>query len=214
MFHVKHEVWPSVASSLGLHMTHAEFALLDGYLGFLSQRGLPMGIVAAGDADRLVERHVGDALRGTLALDALLADRGGGASEGLVVDLGSGGGLPGIPLAIVRPRVRFMLTEVRRNRAAFLAEVVRALGLPNVEVHAGKAERLEPNADVALARAFASPEEMWRVANRVLSPGGSLLYWAGERFSLADDVPEGATGAVFPAPTLAPSGPLVIMARQ
>jgi 16S rRNA (guanine527-N7)-methyltransferase len=212
MFHVKHEVWPSVASSLGLPLTEGEIALLDGYLGFLSQRGLPMGIVASGDADRLVERHVGDALRGTL--DALLADPGDTANAGLVVDLGSGGGIPGIPLAIMRPRVRFVLTEVRRNRAAFLTEVVRALELPNFEVYAGKAERLEPSADVALARAFASTEAMWRVATRVLSPGGSLLYWAGERFSVADDVPEGARGTVFPTSALAPSGPLVIMARQ
>jgi 16S rRNA (guanine527-N7)-methyltransferase len=214
MFHVKHEVWSPVATALDLPLTEAQASLLDGYLGFLSQRGLPMGIVAPGDADRLVERHIGDALRAAVALDALLDGGNHGGSEPLAVDLGSGGGLPGIPLAIVRPTVRFVLTEVRRNRAAFLSEVVAALGLGNVEVHPGKAERLDPRADVALARAFASPEEMWRVAVRVLSPDGSLLYWAGTRFSMADEVPEGVAATVFPAPTLAPSGPLVIMARQ
>jgi 16S rRNA (guanine527-N7)-methyltransferase len=128
--------------------------------------------------------------------------------------MGSGAGLPGIPLAIARPDAAFTLVEVRRNRGTFLADIVAELGLDNVSIHPRRLETFRQTVDVCLARAFATPDVAWTSAERLLVPTGRLIYWAGTSFRPEQDLPDGVDASVRPGPALARSGPLVIMARQ
>lgn len=167
-----------------------------------------MGLIAAGDRDRLRQRHIDDSLR---ALGCIRQQ------DLQVVDLGSGAGLPGIPLAIAMPDRAFILVESRRRRAAFLELVVDDLGLANVSVLAARAEEMAVRADCCMARAFAPAASAWRVADRILVPGGRLIYFAGRRWDMASagDLRRiVAVSAEICVPKLFTwQGPLVIMTR-
>ena len=132
-----------------------------------------------------------------------------------MIDLGSGAGLPGVPLAIVRPGTRFVLAERRRSRAAFLEVVADRLPLANVEVYAGRrGGRAGVRSTSCLARAFANPVKAWEVARELLDDEGRLLYWAGLGFDPERDRPPGVRLELFPTSGLANGGPVVIMTRQ
>src|SRR5438093_4282509 len=118
MFHVKHEAWGRWASLLGIEIRADRAGQLDRFAGLLVERAVPLGMVSAGDLDHLRERHVIDSLRAAPLL---------GSAPKLVADLGSGAGLPGVPLAIVRPDLTFRLVDVRRRRVAFLELVLDTL---------------------------------------------------------------------------------------
>jgi 16S rRNA (guanine(527)-N(7))-methyltransferase RsmG len=206
MFHVKHEPWVQSLQLAGLPPLRRQTTLeLDRYEALLREKALPLGMVSHGDLPRLRERHVLDSLRGGPLLP-------GGTQS--VCDLGSGAGLPGIPMAIAWPEVRFTLAEARRTRAAFLELAVQELGLVNVAVYAGRIEELAGPFDVCLARAFAAPAEAWSTASSLLSPHGILLYWAGEAFDAPSFERATHVRARPATSTLAGYGPVVIMSRQ
>ena len=95
--------------------------------------------------------------------------------RGTVVDIGTGGGFPGVPLAILRPDLSVTLLESRERRVAFLRHVARALPIDNAVVRAARAEDLpEAGFDFATSRAVAI-ESLH--AGRLLKPGGGLLLW-------------------------------------
>lgn len=192
----------SSAASVGVELSPDRAATLARYEDLLRERGADLGLVAEGDLPRLRDRHVLDSLRA-----APLVPR----RARRLCDLGSGAGLPGVVLAIALPSVAVVLSEVRRGRVGFLELVVDELRLSNVEVVPGRIEDLRGIFDVCTARAFAPPLEAWRVAERLLSPGGRLLYWAGRRFD-----PSGIPARIelSSSPALARSGPVVIMTRQ
>lgn len=202
---MKHEAWVPAAREIGLELPEAAPELLDRYLELLVDRAAPLGMIAGADLPRIVPRHVLDALRGAV----LMPDHAVS-----VCDLGSGAGLPGIPLAIARPSDAVTLVEARRNRAAFLELTVDSLHLEGVTVFIGRVEGVAGPFDVCLARAFAGPTETWRAARDLLAPGGSLLYWAGERFRPADVVDRDVSVTTVPNAGLAGSGPIVMMTRQ
>lgn len=198
---MKHEGWEA-AAALGVTLDEGAIARLEDYEALLRDRALPMGMVARSDEERLRERHLLDCLRAA----PLLPD------EGTVADFGSGAGLPGIVLAIARPDLRFVLVEVRRNRAALLEEAGE--GLANVSIHPRRLETFREQVDACMARAFGPPAVSWAAAERILGRDGRLLYWAGRTFDTASDTPDGVQVRLFRAPSLARSGPLAIMTRQ
>jgi len=204
MFHVKHEAWARDLRRLGCELDADRLDRLAAYEEALRDRAIARGFVSAGDTDRLWERHIRDSLR---ALPEL-------PREARIADLGSGAGLPGLPLAIAAPSCSFSLIEVRRGRAAFLESVVDGLGLRNVEVFVGKTTSVPGRFDVCLARAFASPVTSWIAASQMLEAAGSLIYWAGAGFKADELVGSVPVWRVSLPSGLADSGPLVIMGRQ
>lgn len=202
---MKHEGWQATAAALGVPVDDGAEARLIAYERLLRERAIPLGMIAADDLDRLWERHILDGLRGAplLPVDATSA-----------IDLGSGAGIPGVPVAIARPDLAVTLAEARRNRAAFLELVVDELGLALVSVHAGRIDDLAGPFDVALARAFADPRQTWRAAQPLLRHGGCLAYWAGRSFDRAQDAPSEVAVRVFPTSALANAGPVAIMTQQ
>jgi 16S rRNA (guanine527-N7)-methyltransferase len=200
MFHVKHE--GSVPKDLIGSLTASREPLLHRYAALLREVAVPRKMIAASDSDRIWTRHVLDSLRGAALIPARAT---------VVYDLGSGAGVPGVPVAIARPDLRLTLAEPRRERVAFLELVIEELGLAEARVHAGRAQQLAQGADVCLARAFRDPEASWRVAEPLLAPSGALFYWAGKS---ADVHVRGVRTRAFRTPSLAQAGPIVMMTRQ
>jgi len=185
-------------------LTDRQVGQLEAYEGLLRTHAIPFGLIAASDEANLRDRHLRDSLRGAALVSA---------TDRLAIDLGSGAGLPGVPVAIACPDLELVLAESRRTRAAFLELVVETLGLSGVRVHGGRVEDLRASADLCFARAFRPASKSWKEAERLLSPSGRLVYWAGTSFELRD-VPDGVRCEVFPSVALARSGPLVMMSRQ
>jgi 16S rRNA (guanine527-N7)-methyltransferase len=203
MFHVKHEAWGRDARRVGVELTEGQLGGLLRFHEYLLDSAIPRGYVAASDADRLWERHLLDSLRAVVEV-------GEGA---LVLDLGSGAGLPGIPIAIATG-AHVTLVEERGGRAALLQATVERLGLTDVRVVHQRAQALGRGFDICLARAFGSVDISWEVAQPLLRPGGRLIYWAGSSFQEGDIGALGVRWRLSAAPDLADSGPLVIMTRQ
>jgi 16S rRNA (guanine527-N7)-methyltransferase len=205
MFHVKHEAWGRWGEVLDFPIDARVADRLDHYEHLLLEKAFPFGMIGRGDRGQLRERHIVDSLRAATLL---------GPEPGRVADLGSGAGLPGIPLAIARQDLTFCLAELRKRRVAFMELAVDSLGLSNVTVFAGKVEQLTGPFDRCLSRAFAEVDRAWTIAERLLSPTGTLLFWAGRSFDVGAGMPAGARMSVSAAPGLADAGPVVIMSRQ
>ncbi|MER5269208.1 16S rRNA (guanine(527)-N(7))-methyltransferase RsmG [Actinosynnema sp. NPDC002837] len=144
------------------------------FTALLTEHGVERGLIGPREVDRLWERHILNS-----AVVAELLPQGS-----RVVDVGSGAGLPGIPLAIARPDLELTLLEPMARRVAWLTECVDALGL-NVAVVRGRAE--EPpvreqlgDSDVVTARAVAPLERLTRWCLPLLRPGGRLVALKGE----------------------------------
>jgi 16S rRNA (guanine527-N7)-methyltransferase len=121
-----------------------------------------------------------DQVRAQIAdADSLLA--ASWASVNRVIDIGSGGGLPAIPLALARPDIQLTLLEANARKSAFLKHVAGTLGLRNVAILSGRAEEfgrrpaLREQFDRAISRAAARPAVLLELALPFVTPGGDLI---------------------------------------
>jgi 16S rRNA (guanine527-N7)-methyltransferase len=174
MFHVK-PVWPAAADvRAAAHAVFgARYFLAERYAGLLAGSGVERGLIGPREADRLWERH----LLNSAVLGELVPQ---GAR---VLDVGSGAGLPGIPLALARPDLEIILLEPMARRVAWLQDVVADLDLA-VSVYRGRAEdpqirhELGGN-DVVTARAVASLGRLAAWSLPLVAPDGRLLAVKG-----------------------------------
>ena len=121
-----------------------------------------------------------DEARSVLLDDALRAAPIVGGHPGPVIDVGSGGGTPGIPLAVALPERSFTLLEAERRKCDFLNRI--SAELTNVEVIWGRAEEQQTDAfGVALAKALAKPPVAAELCLPLVRPGGVAILWVGER---------------------------------
>jgi 16S rRNA (guanine527-N7)-methyltransferase len=167
-----------------------------------------VGAIGPHEADRVVARHIEDSLR---ALHCV------GPEDQRAADIGSGAGLPGIPLAIALPTLEFVLIERMARRAAFLELVVEALALPNVTIRVSDARNVRMEVDICTARAVAEPASTWELAARLLKVRGRLIYFAGrtwDRVGPRAALPEGVDLHVCAPARFPQEGPLVMMQRQ
>lgn len=147
-----------------------DFERISRYVDILADRGISWGLIGPREADRLWDRHV----LNSVAMADLIAD---GVS---VVDVGSGAGLPGIPLAIRRPDLEVTLLEPLLRRANFLTEAVADLGLDGrVRVVRARAEDHDGRYDVVTARAVAPLPRLLTWCLPLLGPAGELLALKG-----------------------------------
>ncbi|HBX81176.1 MAG: 16S rRNA (guanine(527)-N(7))-methyltransferase RsmG [Propionibacteriaceae bacterium] len=144
--------------------------LAEAYVQILATRGIEWGLIGPREADRLWDRHV----LNSLAMVPFVPD---GAT---VVDVGSGAGLPGIPLAIARPDLTVTLLEPLLRRFNFLVEAVAELGLGDrVAVVRGRAEEHKATYDVVTCRAVAPLERLVGWCAPLFLPAGELLAQKG-----------------------------------
>jgi len=165
-------------AAIGVALEASQVALIGDYLGRLIAMNELVNLTRITTPEDAWSRHVLDAL----TLVPHLVDLEPGAR---VVDVGSGGGVPGIPLAIARPDLRVSLVEATDKKCAFLRAVTRALGL-KVDVVTERAEKLATGHlkgafDVVTARAVAPIETLLGWTAPLAKPGGALLFIKGER---------------------------------
>jgi 16S rRNA (guanine527-N7)-methyltransferase len=204
VFHVKHPPMGSASPDVVAGSAEDQ-ARLFAFAGLLRTRAVSLGFIGPRDADRILERHVVDSARAARCIPT-------GAT---VVDIGSGAGLPGVPVAILRPDLVVTLLEPSRKRVAFLELVVGELSIRNVEVRASRAQDAVMAVDIALARAVGDVRTSWRLAEPLLTRGGSLVYFAGVSWEtdIERSLPRSTTASILSEPMVAGGGPLVMIRR-
>lgn len=147
------------------------------YVDILTSRGIDWGLLGPREADRVWQRHI---MNSTAIVELI-------PPGARVADIGSGAGLPGLPLAIARPDLRLTLVESLLRRTEFLTQVVAELGLHDrVQVVRSRAEQVEDHFDVVTARAVAPLEKLVGWTRKLFVPGGELLAIKG--VSAADEI--------------------------
>lgn len=141
------------------------------FVGILADTGVTHGLIGPREVPRLWERHV---LNCAVVEDAF-------PHGAMVIDVGSGAGLPGLALAIARPDLDMHLVEPMLRRTTWLQDTVDELGLSTVTVHRGRAEELAGSLAAAwvTARAVARLDKLARWCVPLLSPGGTLVAMKG-----------------------------------
>jgi 16S rRNA (guanine527-N7)-methyltransferase len=131
-----------------------------------------LGLLGPRELDKLWSRHI---LNSAVVAETVKAGD-------LVADVGSGAGLPGIPMAIALPEANFVLIEPMERRSSWMLEVIEELGLTNVEVRRARAEEvLDLKFDIVTARAVAALDKLLRLTVHLLKPGGSLIALKGSK---------------------------------
>ena len=131
-----------------------------------------LGLLGPRELDKLWSRHILNS-----AVVAELVRPGD-----KVADVGSGAGLPGIPMAIARPDAEFVLIEPMERRSSWMLEVVEDLGLKNVRILRSRAEDVtEQDFDIVTARAVAALDKLLKMCVPLLKPGGALIALKGSK---------------------------------
>ncbi len=179
----------------------AAWPAVDGFARLLRSEGELRGLIGPREQSRLWERHI---LNSAAVVQHL-------PSSGVIVDVGSGAGLPGMVIAAMLPSAEVVLLEPMERRTQWLDEVVAELGLANVTVRRGRAEEFDGalEADAVTARAVAAMDKLARWCLPLLRQGGSLVALKGS--SAAEDLERakyvlrklgGDAGEVLDAPTI------------
>ena len=157
----------------GIELPLAAGEMLARYLVLLAKWNRIYNLTAIREPERMVTHHVLD----SLAVLPHLARR----DELRLIDIGSGGGVPGIPLAIARPSWRVTLNDSNAKKGAFLRQAVSELGLDNAEVAITRIEDYAPEAkfDVVISRAFSDLGTFAACGRRLLAPDGRLMAMKG-----------------------------------
>jgi 16S rRNA (guanine527-N7)-methyltransferase len=177
---------PELARELavpGLALTGAQTAALDRYLDLLEKWNRVYNLTAIRDRSRMVTHHLLDSLA---ALPHLRGPH--------ILDVGSGAGLPGIPIAVAGPSLRVTLLESNHKKSAFLTQAVAELQLANAAVVTERVEawQTDQRFDTIVSRAFAELGEFVTLSGRLLAPGGILAAMKGVHpFEEIERLPQG-----------------------
>jgi 16S rRNA (guanine527-N7)-methyltransferase len=168
---------------LRLNISPAALPLLVKYIEEIERFNPAYGLVKVRDRRELIVKHILDSLA-PLGLPRIFEGRTA------VADVGSGAGLPGIPLAIALPGARFTLIERMGRRAGFLRNCLAALGLPNVTAEEAEMEKTAPGRfDLIVFRAFRPLEApVLRGLLRLLLPKGIIAAYKGRRQVIEEEL--------------------------
>jgi 16S rRNA (guanine527-N7)-methyltransferase len=156
---------------LPLQLGQQQFEKLLDYLALLHKWNSVYNLTAVREPEAMVTQHLLDSLAVVPAFH--------GAKN--VLDVGSGGGLPGIVLALALPEMHISLIDTVQKKTAFLSQVKAELKLSNVSVHTGRVESLRDVElfDVITSRAFASLVDMVNLSGHLVAPGGQFIAMKG-----------------------------------
>ena len=134
------------------------------YLSLFVRWNATLNLSSVRDVDGILSRHF---------IESIIVARSLPDQVRTLLDFGSGGGLPGIPIALCRPEIQVTLAESQGKKAAFLQEAVRVLGIA-AKVHADRAEKLQAKFDCVILRAVEKMPKAVATAAELVSPGGWL----------------------------------------
>ncbi len=193
-------------AALGLTLPEGAEAKLLAYLALLDKWNRVYNLTAVRDVERMVGHHLLDSLATVVHFQGKT-----------VLDVGSGGGLPGIPLAIARPELQVTLIDSIAKKTAFLLQAKTELGLANIKVVTSRVEDFKPETkfDVITSRAFSDLKEFVTLTRHLLAPTGHWLAMKGlmpheELISLPDWVRVSANH-VLAVPGLEASRHLIVL---
>jgi 16S rRNA (guanine527-N7)-methyltransferase len=169
------------AAGVGSPISDEAAVKLLAFVELLLQWNRKVNLTAIRGVSEAVEMHLIDSLAAAPVLSGV----------GRVVDLGSGGGFPGIPLAVALPGCEFTLVDAVGKKVGFLKAAIAHLGLRNARaIHAradGKpGDEGIPRADAVICRAFLAPIEWLELAQKYAAPGGRILAMVGAETRLPD----------------------------
>jgi 16S rRNA (guanine527-N7)-methyltransferase len=165
----------SICGSLGLQPTGAQVQALSTYLDLLQRWNATYNLTAVRDRHAMLTQHLADCLS---AVKPLLKR----VQAGRVLDVGSGGGLPGVLLAVLAPGLDVTCVDTVGKKAAFVRQVAGQLVLPNLHAAHARVETLNAAAfDLITSRAFASLQDFTALTVRLLAPAGLWMAMKGKR---------------------------------
>lgn len=145
-------------------------------------------LTAIRSREAMVVRHLVDSLTLLSSLDRYLP--ASAKADFDLIDIGSGAGLPVLPLAIVRPQYRYLSVERTHKKARFQRQVTLELGLDSVQVSAERIENVNSSAVLVTSRAFTEPARFLHIAQRHLAPGGRALLMLGRAERMPKVLPD------------------------
>ena len=155
---------------MGIELAPAIRQKLLKFLQYLEKWNRTYNLTAVRDPEQMIPRHLLDSLS---VLPYLQGSR--------VLDIGTGAGLPGIPLALARPALAFTLLDSNAKKTRFVTQAIHELGLKNVQVVQERVEKFHPKEkfDTLIARAFASIPDMLGSSRHLCAPHGRFLLMKG-----------------------------------
>ncbi len=166
---------------LGIEFSSRQHGQLEAYIAEIELWNRKMNLVSDSERDKLVIRHLLDSLAPLNILKNIQAER--------VADVGSGGGFPGIPLAVMLPEYSFSLIERSGKKAGFLRSTAAVLGLVDrVEIVESNIEDVHDVFDLTVLRAFRDFSEYYGELQRITRPGGIIAAYKGRMDSVQADL--------------------------
>jgi 16S rRNA (guanine527-N7)-methyltransferase len=165
---------PAIAQLLQpyIQLDESRLSAISKYIDLLLKWNARINLTAIREPEEIVRRHFGESF---FVANRLLSQR----PAKTAVDLGSGAGFPGVPLAILAPEVQVTLIEAQQKKATFLRELISQLGLGNAKVFADRGEKFNQVADIVTMRAVESFSTVLPVAVRLANPGGCIALLIG-----------------------------------
>jgi 16S rRNA (guanine527-N7)-methyltransferase len=180
----------SGAKTLGVELDQSQLEILWRYGVMLRERNEHVNLTSIVSPEGILQLHMLDSLT--------LVPHLGDARR--ILDVGTGGGFPGIPLAVAQPQREFTLIDGTQKKIRFVAESIAALDIRNAHAHAARAESYtdEKDFDLVVVRAVGSLADVLHNAGHLVGPGGRLLAMKGRlNEEEINAVPRGWSGEVF-----------------
>jgi 16S rRNA (guanine527-N7)-methyltransferase len=162
-----------ICAELGLSPTEAQTSGLSRYLDLLQRWNATYNLTAVRDRAGMLTQHLADCM-------AVIPPLQRRSARGRLLDVGSGGGLPGVVIAMLMPDWDVTCVDAVAKKAAFVRQVAGALSLPNLHARHSRVESLQaPPFDLITSRAFASLADFTVLTRQHLAPGGAWLAMKG-----------------------------------
>lgn len=155
-----------------IQLDESRLSAISKYIDILTKWNARMNLTAIREPQEMVQRHFGESF---FAANYLLAQK----PVSSAIDLGSGAGFPGVPLAILAPEVQVTLIEAHQKKATFLRELISQLGIRNGKVFADRGERYGQEADLLTMRAVENFSQVLSLAVQLAIPGGRVGLMIG-----------------------------------
>lgn len=182
----------------GISVDERALAVMDTHFELLMRWNRKVNLTAIRDPEQVLRRHFVESLHLTRYLNF---------GPGLLYDMGSGAGFPGLPLKAAHPQVKLVMVESSQKKAAFLKEVIRTAGLESARVETQRVEKMVERSEVELAdwitmRAVGQVEEMLRLFRRLLVVHGQVALFLGAED--AEGIRTGTSGYAWETPVRLP----------